>query len=139
MKEASWKDCSENNSAIKVSPDKERAKSLAETAKARIKLIKAVNRENCNFVFEDYYTSLLELIQAGVILKGYKVINHVCLGYYLRDVLGREDLFILFDDLRFKRNSLTYYGNMMDFETAKEAVEKCKNLIEELGNQKYSG
>jgi len=39
---------------------------------------------------------------------------------------------MLFDDLRFKRNSLTYYGKRMDFETAKQAIEKCKRLIREL-------
>ncbi|MEW5897263.1 MAG: hypothetical protein AB1668_06210 [Nanoarchaeota archaeon] len=40
MKEASWNDCIETNSALNVSPDKGRARSLAETATERIKLIK---------------------------------------------------------------------------------------------------
>jgi len=50
----------------------------------------------------------------------------------LRDVLKREDLYILFDDIRYKRNSLTYYGNLMDYETAKQAIEKCKRIIKEI-------
>lgn len=129
MKEASWNDCIEKESAIRTSPDMERAKSLIETADERIKLIKEVNERNSNFVFEDYYTSLLELLQALVLQQGYKIANHVCLGYYLRDVLKKDDLFILFDDVRYKRNSLTYYGKRMDFETAKQAIEKCKKLI----------
>ena len=134
MKEASWYDCLENNSAIRVSPDKERAKSLIETAEERISLINETNEKNCNFVFEDYYTSILELLQALVILQGYKIINHVCLGYYLRDALERKELFVLFDDLRYKRNSLTYYGKRMDFEVAKQSIEKCNELIKELKN-----
>ena len=64
--------------------------------------------------------------------KGYNILNHICLGFYLRDVLNREDLYILFDDLRFKRNLLTYYGSRMDFETAKQAIEKCKRIVKEL-------
>ena len=132
MKEASWNDCIENNSAKEVSPDTRRANSLLETAEERISIIKETNEKNCNFVFEDYYTSLLELMQASVIKKGYKILNHLCLGYYLRDVLGREDLYRVFDDLRYKRNSLTYYGNRMDFETAKQAIEKCKKLMAEV-------
>ncbi len=100
MKEASWEECIENNSVVKVSADEERAKSLVETADERIKLIKETTGKNCNFVFEDYYTSLLELLQALVARKGYKILNHVCLGYYLRDVLKREELFRIFDDLR---------------------------------------
>lgn len=132
MKEMNWDDCLTNKSAKSITPDIHRAESLIETAKERISLIKEVTEKNCNFVFEDYYTSLLELLQAKTFKKGFNILNHVCLGFYLRDVLKREDLFILFDDLRFKRNSLTYYGSRMDFETAKQATEKCKKIINEL-------
>ena len=132
MKEASWQDCIPSNAARKISPDLKRAESLTETARERIALIKGINEKNCNFVFEDYYTSLLELLQALTFKKGFNVLNHVCLGYYIRDILKKEDLYRIFDDLRYKRNSLTYYGNRMDFETAKQAIEKCKRIIEEL-------
>ena len=133
MKETNWDDCLFNKSAKTITPDIKRAESLIETANERINLIKELNEKNCNFIFEDYYTSLLELLQAMAFKKGFNVLNHLCLGYYLRDVLKREDLYILFDDLRYKRNSLTYYGNRMDYETAKQAIEKCKKIIKELG------
>jgi len=136
MKEANWQDCLISNSARKVSPDIKRAESLIETARDRISLIKEITEKNCNFVFEGYYTSLLELIQALTFKKGFNVLNHVCLGYYLRDMLKREDLYRIFDDLRYKRNSLTYYGNRMDFETAKQSIENCKKIIRELKSKK---
>ena len=132
MKESSWNECVENNSAKKVSPDTGRANSLIETAKERISIIKEIDRKNCNFVFEDYYTSLLELLQALVVKRGYKILNHLCLGYYLRYILKRDDLYRVFDHLRYKRNSLTYYGNRMDFETAKHAIERCKKITKEI-------
>ncbi|NMB66651.1 hypothetical protein GYA25_01160 [Candidatus Woesearchaeota archaeon] len=132
MKELDWEDCLFNKSAKSISPDLKRATSLIETAEERMSLIKEITKKNCNFVFEDYYTSLLEILQAKSFLEGYNVLNHVCLGFYLRDIIKREDLFNLFDDLRYKRNSLTYYGNKMDFKTAKQAIEKCKRLIKEL-------
>lgn len=139
MREASWKDCLENNSAIKSSIDNSRAESLIETAQERIKLIKTVNEKNCNFVFEDYYTSLLEFLQALIIKKGYKILNHLCLGYYLRDVLKREDLFRMFDDLRYKRNALTYYGKRMDFELCINAIEKSEKLLKEIKKEYKNG
>ncbi|MBS3147018.1 hypothetical protein J4471_04970 [Candidatus Woesearchaeota archaeon] len=131
MKETNWNDCLINKSAKTITPDINRAESLTETAKERISLIKEITEKNCNFVFEDYYTSLLELLQAMAFKKGYNILNHICLGFYLRDVLNREDLYILFDDLRFKRNSLTYYGSRMDFETARQAIEKSRKLLNE--------
>ncbi len=129
MKETNWNDCLANWTVKTVSPDIKRAESLIETAKERISLIKEITEKNCNFVFEDYYTSILELLQARAFKNGYNIMNHVCLGFYLMEILKREDLYLLFDDLRFKRNSLTYYGSRMDFETAKQAIEKCKRLI----------
>lgn len=127
-----WNECISNNSAKKITPDKNRAKSLRETAKERISIIKEITARNCNFVFEDYYTSILEMLQAKAFENGFNIMNHICIGFYLRDFLKRDDLFIIFDDIRYKRNSLTYYGNRMDFETAKDAIEKCKNLIKQL-------
>ena len=132
MKDINWNDCLMNKSAVKITPDINRAESLIETAKERISLIKEINKKNCNFVFEDYYTSLLEILQAINFKKGFNIINHICLGFYLRDIFQREDLYLLFDDIRFKRNSLTYYGSRMDYETAKQAIEKCKRLIIEI-------
>ena len=135
MRETHWNDCLSNKTAKNITPDINRAQSLIETANERISLIKEVHEKNCNFVFEDYYTSLLELLQAIAFKKGFNILNHVCLGFYLKDILQREDLYILFDDLRFKRNSLTYYGTRMDYETAKQAIEKCKKIIKALSTQ----
>jgi len=133
MKEASWADCLSYNDSVKITPDKEKAKSLIETAEERIRYSnKEVNEKTSNYIFEDYYSSVLEMMQALVLLHGYKVANHVCLGFFIRDILKKADLFRAFDDCRFKRNSLIYYGKRMDFETAKDAIEKAKRLIKEL-------
>ncbi|MEK6983013.1 MAG: hypothetical protein AABX33_00435 [Nanoarchaeota archaeon] len=130
MKEASWDDCIYSNSALKVTSDKEKVKSLIETAEDRIKFsIWNLNEKTVNYIFEDYYSSVLELLHSLVILDGYKVNNHICLGYYLKDVLKREELFRMFDDCRYRRNSLVYYGKRMDFKTGKGSIEKAKRLF----------
>ena len=135
MKESSWDECTDYNSSIKVTPDKEKSKSLIETAEERIGfLARELTGKNANYVFEGYYSSILELLHALILLDGYKVNNHICLGYYLRDVLKNDELFRLFDDCRFKRNSLVYYGKRMDFETAKDSIEKAKKLIKEINS-----
>jgi len=132
MKASNWKECLELNDASKITPDREKAKSLREIADERIKQIKEINEKNANFVFEDYYSSIIEIVHSLALVNGYKISNHICLGYYIKDFLKREDLFRMFDDSRYKRNSLTYYGKKMDFETAKNAIEKSKKLIKEL-------
>ncbi|MBU0665892.1 MAG: hypothetical protein ABIC91_05520 [Nanoarchaeota archaeon] len=134
MNEASWNDCIDSNDSIRITPDKAKAKSLIETADGRVKYQQeiTVKKENANYIFESYYTTVLELLHALIIIAGYKVKNHLCLGFYLKDVLKRDDLFRKFDDLRYKRNSLTYYGKRMDFETAKKAIAQSTKLSQEI-------
>jgi uncharacterized protein (UPF0332 family) len=134
VKETNWNECILNGLSRNIKVDVRRAESLIETAKERISLINEINVKNCNFVFEDYYTSLLEIIQAITFKKGFNVLNHICLGFYLRDVLNKENLYNIFDDLRYKRNSLTYYGFRMEYDIAKESIIKAKILINELLN-----
>lgn len=133
MKESSWSECLNYSSAIKVTPDKEKAESLVETARDRIKFsLRKLSEKNANYVFEGYYSSILEMMHAIVVLDGYKISNHICLGFYIRDALKNDELFRLFDDCRYKRNSLVYYGKRMDFETARDSIEKAKRLFKEL-------
>lgn len=134
MKEANWNDCLFSNSSIKITPDKAKAMSLIETADGRICMYTSndLNEQTANYVFEGYYSSVLELLHAVVLLEGYKVNNHVCLGFFLRDVLDKEDLFLIFDDCRYKRNSLVYYGQKLDFATAIESIKNVNELISKL-------
>jgi hypothetical protein len=133
-KESTWEECLETNTSLKITPNAFKAKSLIDTASGRIQFVAelTIKENTANYIFESYYSSALELLHALVLVAGYTVSNHLCLGYYLRDILQREDLFRLFDDCRFKRNSLVYYGRKMDLDTAKMGIEKCNKLIAEL-------
>ncbi len=134
MREASWSECLDSGSAIRASGDMFRARSLAETARGRVGFLKGNQEgpENANYLFEGYYTSVLEMLHALMVKHGFRVRNHICAGYYLRDVLKRENLFRDFSDMRYRRNSLTYYGKMMGFGSAKEAIEKAMGLFMKL-------
>ena len=58
--------------------------------------------------------------------------NHICLGFFLRDFLKKRNLFTIFEDCRRKRNLLVYHGGKMDIKTAEKTIEQIKKLIEEL-------
>lgn len=134
MKETCWDDCLETSNAKRVSPNPARARSLKETAGERILFFNktTINENNARFVFEGYYSSLVELIHAKVLLEGYSIQNHLCLGFFLKEILKREDLFRTFNDCRIKRNDIIYYGKKIDYEVVKEAIEKTKKIINEI-------
>ena len=133
MKEECWNDCLDNFSARKITSDKAKAKSLIDTSSGRIKFLEKniINENNANYIFENYYSSILELLHSLAILDGYQISNHICLGYYLKEIIKKENLFRIFDDLRYKRNSIVYYGKRMNFATAEKAIKDSKSLIDE--------
>ncbi len=135
MKESSWEDCVFGNKSVKISPDRQKAKSLIETAKERIEFAKAIaiTEKNARFVFEDYYTSLIEVVHALALLDGFKIENHICRGFYIKDALKNEWLFLLFDSCRYARNSVVYYGKSMEMVAAKINIGKAVIIINELG------
>ena len=136
MKESNWNECIECNSAAKISPDSKKAKSLIQVAGGRTLYLESnrLDEANANYIFEGLYASISELIHSIAFSEGYKIFNHICLGFFLRDFLKKEALFRMFDDCRYKRNSLVYYGKKMDFESAKDSIEKAKRLIKGLKN-----
>ncbi|MBT4824679.1 hypothetical protein HN695_08075 [Candidatus Woesearchaeota archaeon] len=134
MKEICWNDCIINNSSISIKLDTSKVRSLIDTVKGRNLFLNknSITEEDVNYIFEGYYSSVLELLHAILLLDGFKVNNHICVGFYVRDVMEEQKMFRIFDDCRYKRNSLIYYGKKLKFEVAKNAVEKCKWLIKEL-------
>ena len=133
-KESSWEECLFHKTARQTPPDKYRSKFLLRTSLERVEYLQTleITGKSINFIFESYYTSIVELIQSITLLDGYNIINHLCLGYYLKDVLEKNNLFRIFDMCRFRRNKLIYYGKMMEFEIAKYTLEQAKILMEEL-------
>jgi uncharacterized protein (UPF0332 family) len=134
MSESDWNECLENQAARTVSKDRQKAESLIRTAKARLEFFRNYKHDKpgANYVFEGIYTSTLEMLHALLILEGYQVNNHICLGHYLRDILKNGALYSLFDDARKKRNLLLYYGKEMDPETAEQTIKNTKRLVSEL-------
>jgi hypothetical protein len=130
----SWKECLENNCAILISPDRQKAKSLIKTAKGRIKFLQEnkIKDENANYIFEGYYSSLIENIHAIAAVRGYKISNHVCLGYFILNVLKKGEMYKLFENCRFKRNSLLYSGSVMDKKTAIQSIKQIKQILFEI-------
>lgn len=133
-KESTWQECLVTHASLNIRPDTAKATALLDTILGRNKYLatQAITEESANYIFEGYYTSATELSHVILLVHGYKVLNHICLGYYFRDVLKREDVFRLFDECRIKRNALVYEGRKMKFEIANDAIETSRRLIDEL-------
>ncbi len=125
-----WERAIEEGKVIKVSPNPERAKSLAATSSRLLKVIEKIelNKDNGFFILTNYYDVVLELMHALLYKRGYKVLDHLSAGYYIKDILNNAEFFHIFDKYRAIRNSIIYCGGSTDFETAQQGAKDLKRL-----------
>ena len=123
--------------AIKKSKDKPRAEFLLnesdislEGLKERIKII-GINNKNANSIIKDCYDIMIEIIRAKLLLEGYSFSGnyaHEAEISYLKK-LGFPDNEVSFlNELRYFRNSIMYYGKILE----KEYAEKVFSFLNQI-------
>lgn len=101
---------------FKVTPDKEKAKSILKMADTTIEMIKVVDIDKFSSnVTKEYYDVIRELISVVLLLDGYKTYGegaHRRLVEYLQSNYKEfdESEISLIDDLRITRNKIAYDG-----------------------------
>ncbi len=127
-------DCYRKNYIKKTRIDDELIKSLIEMSNIKENAVNSakVNEMNISAYVSMAYDSLREVLEALCISKGYKVTSHLCLGELLRTLVNNFD-FDSFDQFRYIRNGINYYGARVDFKHSKEIIKKMfemrKNVV----------
>ena len=126
-------------------PDKERVKSIVESAKINAKIAKTVNlnEDSATVVVREIYESVRQLGDAKWWALGYEPRNHEICMEILKESNIKEKL-LLNHLSRFKRmrNDANYRGFKITVAQAREIInfwDKCSNgIIEESLKQRYS-
>jgi len=82
-----------------------------------------LNKTNIPAYVSLAYNALREVLEALCVLRGYKVLSHICIGELLKSFLKDFD-WEEFDRLRWIRNRINYYGQKIEFNQGKEIIEK---------------
>lgn len=127
---------------IKITPNKEKAKSILKMVETTLEMIKNIdiNKFPSN-VTKEYYDIIRELLSVVLLLDGYKtygegahkkLIDYLDLNY---KEFNRSEISLI-NDLRNTRNKIAYDGFFVDKDyierkiiTIKEVVEKLKEII----------
>ena len=62
----------------------------------------------------------------------FKIYNHECYTYLLKEVLNESSKGNEFDELRKIRNSINYYGKIISINEAKNVLDRIKKLRREI-------
>ena len=120
---------------IKVTPDKEKAKSMLKMIKTTIDMLTYLDivKFSSN-ITKEYYDVLRELMSIILLLDGYKVygeeahkktIEYIEIKY---KTITEAEINLL-NDLRIKRNKISYDGFFIEPEYIKNKLERIKKII----------
>ena len=104
----------------------------------RLKLM-GIDEDNTNSIVKDCYDIIMELIRSKLLLDGYSSSGNFAheaeISYMKKSGFSNSEILFI-NDLRYFRNSITYYGKILDVEYTKQVVEftnkiypKLKDLI----------
>lgn len=123
---------------IKITPDKEKSKSILKMVNTTIEMVKLIDfTKFSSNVTKEYYDIIRELITTILLLDGYKTYGegaHKKLIEYLQMNYKefREYEISLIDDLRITRNKIAYDGFFVDGEYIKRKIKTIQNIIKKL-------
>lgn len=94
-----------------------------------------INEKNTNSIIKDCYDILMELVRANLLLAGYNSAGQFAhegeISYLKKLGFSESDISFL-NDLRYFRNSVTYYGKILDKEYATKVFAFTKKLYPKL-------
>ena len=126
--------CLKKRIAKEVGEDKELIASLLKTSRNKFDSEKKLELSEVTSISKIslLYDSLRELLEALAIKNRYKIYNHECYTYFLKEILNENAKGEEFDDLRKIRNSINYYAKDISVKEAKDVLERLKRLREEI-------
>ncbi len=118
--------------------DKSRAEFLENESEVSLKGLKerinvmGINNLNSNSIIKDCYDIIMEIIRAKLFLKGYSSSGshaHEAEISYLKKLGFTESQISFLNELRYFRNSVTYYGKILDIEYAQKVFDFLNKIM----------
>ncbi len=127
-----WEDCIRKKLVKKVSLDKSLINSLMELSEDKENAQDSLSDKFSESKVSLQYDSLRILLEVLTLTKGYKVYNHECYVYFLKNILNKSLLADDFNEFRKLRNSINYYGKRINNIDAEMIIKKMKSFIKEI-------
>jgi len=123
---------------IKITPNKEKAKSILKMTDTTLEMIKNIDIDKFpSNLAKEYYDVIRELLTIILLLDGYKTYGegaHKKLIEYLEKnykEFSRNEIFLI-DDLRIVRNKIAYDGFFVEKDYIARKLKDIKEIIEKL-------
>jgi hypothetical protein len=132
----------EKGIAKKINSDRQRAEFLIKESEKnfrglnkRILIMDGIDEDNVNSIIKDIYDIIMEIIRAKMLLDGYSCSGnfaHEAEVSYLAKLRFTNNEIYFINELRASRNSITYYGKILDKEYAEKGYIFLKKIYPKL-------
>jgi len=125
-----FEDCKRKRIAKEVQPDENLINSLLRTSRNKLESEKqlSLSQITTSSKITLAYDALRELLEALALKNSFKIYNHECYIYFLKEILNQSDLGDRFDEIRKTRNKINYYGKELDIEEAKAVLAEIYSI-----------
>lgn len=97
--------------------------------------VMGIDEDNANSIVKDCYDIIMELIRAKLFLTGYcsagQFAHEAEVSYLKKNGFSDNEVSFI-NDLRYFRNSVTYYGKLLGVEYGKQVMEFTKKIYPKL-------
>ncbi|MBU2589158.1 MAG: hypothetical protein KJ939_03555 [Nanoarchaeota archaeon] len=129
-----WKGCIKKNLVKEIKVDENLIKSLINSAKVKIDAEESIPKKFSEPKISLIYDALRMFLEGLALKNKFKIYNHECYVFFLKEILKRSDLASKFDKARKIRNAINYYGKRINEKESKQIIKEIKLLIKELQN-----
>ncbi|MEK6858065.1 MAG: alpha/beta hydrolase [Nanoarchaeota archaeon] len=121
----------------KITPDKEKAKSLYKMALQTYSMIKTIKEsEFPSNIVKEYYDVIRQFIDILLLVKGYKTFgtgsHEECISFAHKEGRLNTTEYVLADDLRKIRNKIEYEGFFVNYDYLKRKKDSIEELLNKL-------
>lgn len=129
-----FKECIKKRIVKEIKEDKGLISSLIKASKNRLSSGEKLELNDTTSVSKIslFYDSLREILEALAIKNHYKIYNHECYTYFLKEILNESSKGDEFDELRKIRNSINYYAQDISVNETKDILLRIKRLRGEI-------
>jgi len=131
----------EEGTVKRITPDFNRAVFLSKEAEKRMVFLKelkekiGIKDDNANYIVENSYNVLSEVLRSKMLESGYYASGigaHEAEVAFMENLLFTHDEIVFMNSLRYFRNSILYYGKILDEEYGKKVLTFLDNIYPKL-------
>jgi len=127
-----WLSCKKQGLVKETKEDKNKIASLIRIAEEKIKASNSLSSLHYYSKISLLYDAIRTYLECISAKEGYKIYNHECYTFFLKEILKKDLIAEEFDKYRKIRNGINYYGKEISKEESEKIIKDMNHFINKI-------